>query len=115
MEGNMAWIPRSGWLLVQKSATEERYGSLILTEKSRDRMSGWVYDVVSSGGPLEPEPDEMTGKLLSAGTPHCFQPGDWVLCPPRQAMDYQEEGLLLLPEAAVWAVITDVAGRSQPA
>lgn len=104
MTTRKGWSPCPGWMLVRKSETDERLGSLVIPDAARDRMAGWVYDVLDSGGPLDPEPDE-NGKVEDPGTPHPLKPGDWVLCPPRQAMECDDEGLLLLPEAAVWAVI----------
>lgn len=93
------WRPAKGWLLVQRIETEEQLGSLVIPDSARQRMAGWCYDVLASGGPLDLDED------AEPRTPHDFQPGDWILTPPRRAMDCDEEGLLLLPEDQVWAVI----------
>ncbi len=96
---NMAWQPTAGWLLVEKITTEDRIGSIYITPKSQERIAGWTYEVQSSGGPLPLEEDD------EPFTSHDFQGGDWILAPPRRTVDYDEEGLLLLPESEAWAVI----------
>lgn len=92
------WEPCPGWLVVEAIETEEMLGSLVIPEKSRERIAGWTYTVVSVGKPLVLEEDEER-------TEHDFQPGDWVLTPPRRAYDVDEERLLLLARDSVWAVI----------
>ncbi len=101
---SMQWQPAPGWMLVKPLDVEDRIGSLFVPEQAIERMVGWQYEVVLTGGPLEPKANE-NGKIPFQGTAHEFKAGDWILCPPRQGMDYDEERLLLMPEKSVWAVI----------
>ena len=96
----MAWTPQPGWLVVTRIETDERWGRLLIPDTARERMAGWCYDLVRDGGPIlrDPEEEPRSEPQLSVG--------DWLLCPPRRALDCDEEGLLLLPRDAVWAVIT---------
>ena len=93
--------PTAGWLLVEKIETEDKIGHIFITELSRERIAGWTYSVVSNGGPL-PSEDEEDEPL----TPYDFQPGDWILAPPRRAIEADEEDLMLLAYDQVWAVLT---------
>jgi len=91
----MTWKPSKGWLLVKRIETEDKIGHLYITATSQQRIAGWTYEVVRSGGPAVDE----------EGMAYEFQPGDWILTPPRRTLEAEEENVLLLPEADVWAVI----------
>lgn len=99
------WSPSPGWVVVRRPETEEKIGSIVITPTSQAQLIGWTYEIISSGGPMEPTKHPITGKTPPRGTPHDLQPGDWILTPPRQAVEVDEEGLLILPESSVWAVI----------
>jgi len=94
------WKPRAGWLLVAPVQTEDTLpgGLIVIPEQTKARMTQWQYEVVASGGPAEPDPDEDE-------SPSTLAEGDWILAPQRQAFDVIEEDVILLSERQVWAVI----------
>jgi hypothetical protein len=64
-------------------------------------MTRTQYEVLASGGPALVDPEDDS----EPETPGIFQPGDWIIAPPRVAVDVVEEGVLLLSERNVWARI----------
>lgn len=95
------WKARAGWLVVQPVETEEQLpGSLLIIPDSvRQRMTQWQYEVVSSGGPGKP--DEHRDPDCPSDIPE----GAWIMAPQRVAFDVPEEGVILLAEREVWALI----------
>lgn len=93
----MTWIPHPGWVSVRPVATEDTIGSLVIPRQAIDRMTRTQYEVVASGGAvvLEEEPE----------TPSGVAPGDWILAPPRLAFTVIEEGVTLLSERHIWAIL----------
>lgn len=98
--------PAPGWLLVEKLDTVDTVGTgvILIPQQTKERLTRWQYTVVASGGPPLPEIRE-DGKRVRPKTYRAFQPGDWVICPPRSVTDVDEEGLLLLPLESCWAVV----------
>ena len=95
----MRFRPAKGWLLVSRIETDDRLGSLVIPDTARERVAGWCYDLLADGGPVERDSED------EPRTEPVLKVGDWLLTPPRRAIDVDEEGLLLLPRDAVWAVI----------
>lgn len=92
-----AWVPLPGWLLVRPVETVDTLGSLVVPQVAIDQMTRCQYEVVASGGhlPLEEVEDSPS---------HCGA-GDWIVAPPRLAIHVLEEGITLLPERQVWAIL----------
>lgn len=93
--------PRPGWVLVEKVCTEESFqgGAILIPEAARDRLSRWQYAVVAQGSFLRPDPKAEGVRH----TPTRLEAGDWILTPPRKAIEI-DGGLLLVPESDIWAV-----------
>lgn len=97
------WKPRPGWVLIEKVETEERFAgsAIIVPVVARDRFARWQYAVLAQGGPILPDP---TRPPKRPGTRTVVQPGDWVLTPPRKAMEIDRD-LWLVQEPDLWAVV----------
>ena len=95
----MSWRPLPGWLFVKAVETEDKLGSLYVPNQAIQAMTRTQYEVVASGGPAPLDEDE------EPETPGTIQSGDWIIAPQRLAFEVIEEGLVLLSERNVWAVI----------
>lgn len=98
----MAWSPLPGWLIVRPVEADDRLGSLYVPQQTVAHMTRTQYEVVASGGPSAPDPDDD-----EVETPGEYAPGDWVIAPQRVAFEVAEESLMLLPERHVWGKILD--------
>jgi co-chaperonin GroES (HSP10) len=87
--------------LIERVATEESFqgGTIIVPDSTRERLARWQYAVVAQGSFLSPDP-EAKGR---PGTPTRLEAGDWILTPPRKAIEVEDD-LLVVQERDVWAV-----------
>ena len=94
----MAWRPLPGWLLVRPVDADDKLGSLYIPQQAIQHMTRTQYEVVASGGPAAPDPEDEEPE-----TPGRFATGDWVVVPQRLAFDVLTERVMLLAERHVWA------------